>query len=57
MIYTPDFDEECFLCGTSPTVVVEGHTTPNTKLCGYHFFKDHTMVDWEEWNNQPDETE
>jgi len=55
MIYRPDFDTECYLCGTSPVVVVEGHTVPNTQLCGPHFFKNEEMYDWEEWNTQPDE--
>jgi hypothetical protein len=57
MIYRPDFDGECYLCGASPTVVVEGHIVPNTQLCGPHFFRDKQMVDWDEWNNQPDDTE
>lgn len=57
MIYRPNFDEECFICGTSPTVVVEGHIVPETKLCGPCFFKDRRMLDWEEWNIVSDDTE
>ena len=57
MIYQPDFQSECRICGTSPTVVVQGHTVPNTELCGPHFFKDRVMVDWELWNTLPEDTE
>lgn len=57
MIYRPDFDEECYKCGTSPTVVVEGHIVPNTQLCGPCFFNDRRMLDWEEWNNTAEDTE
>lgn len=57
MIYRPDFDEECHICGASPTVVVEGHIVPDTLLCGVHFFKDKSMIEWEDWNTHPDETE
>lgn len=55
--YRPNFEEECYICGTSPTVVVENHVQPETSLCGPHFFHDPDMRDWAEWNNQPDETE
>lgn len=57
MIYRPNFDGVCHKCGNSPTVIVEGHIVPETLLCGPHFFNDKTMVDWDEWNTQPDETE
>ena len=57
MIYRPDFDTECYLCGSTPTVIVEGHVVPDTQLCGPCFFKDRRMVEWEEWNTQPDDTE
>lgn len=56
-IYHPDFDKECKLCGRTPCVVVEGHLKPNTKLCGPHFFNDRSMVDWERWNDTPEDTE
>lgn len=49
--YHPDFDGECRLCGTSPTVIVEGHVCPDTELCGVHFFKDPAMIDWQAWND------
>jgi hypothetical protein len=57
MIYQPNFDGECRICGASPTVVVVGHTVPETQLCGAHFFNDRGMVDWEEWNHSPEATE
>ncbi len=57
MIYTPDFDEDCYICGSSPCVVVTGHLTPHTRLCGPCFFKTPKMVDWEEWNIFSDEAD
>ena len=57
MIYEPDFDEACFKCGATPTVIIPGHVVPDTKLCGVHFFNDRRMVDWEEWNTKPEDTE
>lgn len=56
-VFHPDFDEECHVCGASPCVIVEGHAQPDTQLCGPHFFHDRTMVDWELWNDQPEDTE
>lgn len=49
--YHPDFEEECRICGTSPTVIVEGHVQPDTYLCGCCFFKDKSMIDWTLWND------
>lgn len=57
MIYRPDFDDECYKCGSTPTVIVEGHIVPDTRLCGPCFFGDRRMVDWEEWNTTPEDTE
>lgn len=57
MIYKPDFMEECYHCGATPCVVVEGHIVPETHLCGVCFFHDRLMVDYEEWNNEPEDTE
>ena len=51
MTYHPDFESECRICDTAPTVVVEGHPYPNTRLCGYHFFHDWSKRDWETWND------
>jgi hypothetical protein len=48
-MYHPDFEGVCRLCGTSPTVVVEGHTLPDTDLCGVCFFHDRVMIDWQLW--------
>jgi hypothetical protein len=56
-MYKPDFKTECKECGATPTVVVVGHTCPATELCGFHFFLDRQMVDWNEWNNEPEDTE
>lgn len=50
-VFRPDFDNECRECGTTPTVIVEGHSCPHTHLCGPHFFADRSMVDWERWND------
>lgn len=55
--YHPDFDEECRLCGTSPCVVVENHPAPNTELCGRHFFNTAEAINWEEWNDIPEDNE
>ena len=56
-LYRPNFAGECYLCGASPTVVVEGHIVPDTQLCGVHFFNDRLMSDWDTWNLQTEETE
>jgi hypothetical protein len=48
--YYPDFDSECRICGTSPCVVVAGHSQPKTELCGFHFFHSREMIDHEVWN-------
>ena len=50
-LFTPNFEGECHVCGTSPTVRVEGHAVPETDLCGPHFFNDPSMIDWEQWND------
>lgn len=55
--YRPDFDKECYVCGSSPTVTVVGHICPDTHLCGRHFFNDRSMVDWERWNDREEGTE
>lgn len=57
MIYKPDFEEECYICGATPCVTIEGHIVPETRLCGPHFFNDRRMVEWEEWNTQEEDTE
>jgi NMD protein affecting ribosome stability and mRNA decay len=59
LIYTPIFDLECCRCGTSPVVSIgeELVGVRNTGLCGVCFFADRLMVDWSEWNQQPDSTE
>lgn len=56
-VFTPDFEVECRDCGMTPTVTVVGHPVPKTGLCGPHFFKDRAMVDWDLWNDQPEDTE
>ena len=55
MIYRPDFDEECYRCGATPTVVVEGHMVPDTQLCGCCFWKSKKMVDPDLWNEQEED--
>jgi hypothetical protein len=55
--YYPDFDEECHSCGASPTVVVAGHPSPHTKLCGVCFFHNPQSVDPEEWSTETDESD
>lgn len=57
MTFQPDFDSECTVCGSVPTVIVIGHIQPDTELCGVHFFQDRLMIDWEFWNEEPEETE
>jgi hypothetical protein len=54
-LYRPDFDEECYHCGSSPCVVVIDHVVPETKLCGICFFHDTLMLDWSLWNEKEDE--
>lgn len=55
--FQPDFNSNCTICDTSPTVIVSDHICPDTLLCGIHFFASRAMADWEEWNNQPEATE
>jgi hypothetical protein len=55
--YHPDFDAECRVCAASPCVVVDGHISPDTELCGVHFFHDRLMIDWELWNEPSEDTE
>jgi hypothetical protein len=55
--YVPDFDIECRICGTLPTVVVVGHSQPQSELCGVHFFSDQMMFDWDLWNDAQEPTE
>ncbi len=55
--FKPDFDEDCRICGTTPTVVVVGHKQPDTELCGVHFFNSLKMRDWENWNDKQDPQE
>lgn len=55
MRYRPDFETECSECGRTPTVVVINHIHPSTELCGYHFFLDRKMVDWQLWNDDLDD--
>jgi hypothetical protein len=55
--FHPDFDEECRVCGSSPCVVVDNHPQGNTELCGACFFGDKSMVDWQEWNEELEDTE
>lgn len=54
---SPNFEEECRICGTSPCVVVMGHKQPDTQLCGTHFFNDKARKDWESWNEAPETDE
>ena len=56
-MFHPDFDEQCRVCGASPTVVVEGHSQPDTQLCGCCFFHDRDMIDWFLWNDKGDSNE
>ena len=55
--FAPDFQSECSICGTSPTVVVLEHIQPNTELCGICFFQDRRMIDFELWNEPMEATE
>lgn len=55
--YTPDFDSECRICGTSPTVHVVGHKQPDTELCGVHFFNNPDMKNHDDWNEAQEETD
>ena len=55
--YTPNFEEECSICGTSPTVRVLHHIQPETRLCGPCFFADRSMIDWTLWNDNPETDE
>jgi hypothetical protein len=57
VIFYPDFQAECRVCGASPCVVVDDHIQPETELCGQHFFHDRSMIDWNEWNEEVEDTE
>ena len=55
--YHPDMQAECRLCGRSPCVDVydpEQRRNSDTDLCGWHFFNDRLMIDWELWNEPLD---
>lgn len=54
---TPNFNGECRLCGTSPTVHIIGHPCPDSELCGPHFFRlgAEGTERWETWNEQEEE--
>ncbi len=56
-LYHPDFTSECRICGTSPTVVVDGHPQGETLLCGICFFGDRAMIEWELWDDEEEPTE
>lgn len=56
-LFSPDFKEECYKCGTSPTVIVVGHGQPHTRLCGCCFFSDDDMIDPSNWNSNGDSDE
>ncbi len=55
--YTPNYEQECSKCGTSPCVDVvrKGRIARNSELCGCCFFNDRLMIDPDEWNNQSEE--
>ena len=55
--YCPDFEGECRICGTTPTVLVINHCLPETDLCGIHFWHDAEMAQWEDWNNETDDNQ
>jgi len=55
--FKPNFENDCRICGTTPTVVVPEHPVPETDLCGICFFQDHAMIDSELWNDQIEDTE
>lgn len=56
--FVPDFDAECWRCGTSPCVIVVDHEhKADTDLCGPCFFNDGVMIDWSLWNDIPEDTE
>jgi hypothetical protein len=57
MLFQPDFDSECSICGACPTVIVTGHIQPDTELCGVCFWHDRSMVDWELWNEPIESTD
>lgn len=55
--YTPNYEQECSRCGTTPCVDVvrNGMIRHSSELCGVCFFDDRLMIDPEEWNNQQEE--
>ena len=55
MTFRPDFDNDCYQCGSRPCVMVEGHVVPYTHLCGACFFGNPEMHDWQEWPQADDE--
>jgi len=42
---------DCYICGSTPCVVVEGHEVPQTHLCGSHFFGDPSKHSPDTWND------
>lgn len=57
LLYQADFQNDCRICGTSPTVIVNGHKQPETDLCGPCFFNDRSMLNPEDWNSEEHEDE
>lgn len=54
MLYSANPRLQCYICGNSPCVVVEGHEQPQTHLCGAHFWNDPSKHDPDTWNDQGD---
>jgi hypothetical protein len=57
LFYEPDFDLECRLCGTTPTVKILNHSVQETELCGLCFFSEPLMIDWSFWNEEQNSEE
>ena len=55
-LYIPDYETECRICGTVPTVTVVGHEVPETELCASHFWGENsTPGDWNQTDHEDNE--
>lgn len=50
--FEPDYDEECDVCGQSPTVtaVKDGQVIHSTGMCGVCTWGESAMLDPAQWN-------
>ena len=57
--YIAIYQVHCGVCDASPVVGLKAPSgiLASTGLCGVHFFGDRSMMDPDEWNEQPTSTD